>query len=581
MLHVLQGRYSILQLTFLKNKKIKTSLLIILTALLFALVSFLTLYQAEISHGKIWAYIASSENRFQMMRIEGLYHSMQRHQFFPLINMSFLNGFGYIASIFNSDLLLYPAAILRLIGYSSAQTTVIYFWLMNFLTFGISFLCFYKAVPKYFNSLVFSFVYTLSTYRLHMMLFRQNIGEIGALLFLPIVVLGIYEVFYGDEKHWLYLAFGMTGLVYSQAISPLLVASLIVLIAIAQFKELQNHRRRLVSLLWAVIASTLMSLAYYVPIFEQLHHTKLILSQAQGRLPDMATDFADILGWSFNNTITQPNIGLILTVTALILLISLPKIKAPALRHFSILGLLMLLATSSIMPWVVFNHTVLKFMLYPWRLDLLATILLAIVLAADPLKIFDKKTFQLGLIALTMIFAVSASYRLVTGAPVQMNTYDAYNQQEPFTIDKEQSYLPVGTTLSQLQRSAHKPKVVQGQAKLKNFKQYGTRLSFNFKQAKKAKVDLPIIAYYGFQSTQSSGKVSKLRVDKNNNNLAQVTINGSGKVTVDYFETMAQKVSRRISFLTLLIIIAVVFINKLELVDFNRIEGLKINNKAK
>jgi len=66
-----------------------------------------------------------------------------------------------------------------------------------------------------------------------------------------------------------------------------------------------------------------------------------------------------------------------------------------------------------------------------------------------------------------------------------------------------------------------------------------------------------------------------LRVDKRNNNLAQVTINGSGKVVVDYFETMTQKVARRISFLSLLIMVAMIFINKLNLVDFGRIEGLR------
>jgi len=66
-------------------------------------------------------------------------------------------------------------------------------------------------------------------------------------------------------------------------------------------------------------------------------------------------------------------------------------------------------------------------------------------------------------------------------------------------------------------------------------------------------------------------------MDKDNNNLAQVTVNGRGKVTVEYFETMLQKASRRISFLTLLVIIAISFIHKLNLVDFNKIEGLRSN----
>jgi len=216
-------------------------------------------------------------------------------------------------------------------------------------------------------------------------------------------------------------------------------------------------------------------------------------------------------------------------------------------------------------------------MQYPWRFDMIATLLLSIFVAADPFNLFQKKVIKSLLLLFVFLLTVSASYRLVSGSPLQQNTYATYGQLEPYSIGAGQEYLPVGTNVSQLQRSAHKPKIRSGKVEISNFKQYGTRLSFNFKNADNAKVDLPIIAYYGFQSTQSKGHVSALRVDKKNNNLAQVTVNGKGKVVVDYFETTTQKVARRTSFLSLLILIAVLFINKLDLVDFGKIEGLKTN----
>lgn len=54
-------------------------------------------------------------------------------------------------------------------------------------------------------------------------------------------------------------------------------------------------------------------------------------------------------------------------------------------------------------------------------------------------------------------------------------------------------------------------------------------------------------------------------MDKSHNNLAQVTINGKGKVVVDYFETTIQKFARRTSFLSLLIIIAGLIVKQLDL----------------
>jgi len=365
-----------MQLTFLKNQKTKRMAIIIFTIALFCLVSFLAIYQTGIYHGKIWSYLGTSDNRFHMMRIEGLYHSLQRHQFFPFINMSFMDGFGYIVNIFYSDFLLYPAAFLRLLGYSSAQTIVIYFWLLNFLTFGVSFLCYYKVSPKYLNSLVFSFVYTLSTYRLHDMLFRQDIGELGAFIFLPIAMLGIYQIFYGDRKHWLSLVFGMTGIIYSHAISPLLVAILIVMIAVAQIKELRKNPKRLLSLLWATLCSIFLTLAYFVPMFEQLHQTKFVLTQSNSLLPRGATEFSEMFTWSLNNTISQPNVGFTLIMAALVLIVLITKVKNPMLKQFSVIGILMLLFSTKVIPWVIFNHTPLKMIQYPWRFDMIATILL-------------------------------------------------------------------------------------------------------------------------------------------------------------------------------------------------------------
>ena len=564
-----------MQLSFLKKKSTKKITIIVFTILLFLLVSFLALYQTQFYHGKIWTYLGTSDDRFHMMRIEGLYHSLQRHQFFPFVNMSFMDGFGYIVNIFYSDLLLYPAAFLRLMGFSSAQTLMGYYLFVNFLTFGISFLCFYKVSQKYLNSLVFSFVYTLSTYRLHNLLFRHDLGEVGAFIFLPIAMLGIYEIFYGNRKNWWYLAFGMTAIIYSHAISPILVAILIVIIGLCQYKEVKKHPKRLLSLGWAALCSLLLSAAYFLPMIEQLRHTKFVLTQSKGILPKGATSFFDMSKWSLNNGLGEPNIGIVLFIAAIVIVLSFTKIKNKAVKDFALIGVILLLCSTKVFPWVILNHTPFKVIQYPWRFDMLITLLLAIVVASDPLKLFNSKLAKSGLIVFTLLFAISASYRLVQGSSLQFVDQSEYNQLEPFSIGAGQEYLPQGTSLSDLQRTPHKPQIMAGKAKISHFKQYGTRLSFSFKNAKHAKVDIPIIAYYGFQSTQSEGKVSNLRVDKTNNNLAQVTVNGSGKVVIDYFETMTQKVARRISFLSLLIMIAIIFINKLNLVDFGRIEGLR------
>ncbi|KRK95291.1 hypothetical protein [Companilactobacillus futsaii] len=555
--------------SILKNKYFKITIITIITLGIFAIASIFSIYQTEFYHNSIWSFLGPSDNRFHMMRIEGLYQSILRHDYFPVINMSFMDGFGYISNIFYSDFLLYPVALMKLLGYSTAQAIARYYVILNFLTFGVSFLCFYKVQRKYWNSLVFSFVYTLSSYRLHDLLFRHDLGEVGAFLFLPIAMLGIYEIFYGERKrNWLFLTFGMTGIIYSHALSPVLVAILIVIVALCQIPELKLHPKRLLSLLWAAICSGLLSIGYFLPMLEQLKHTTFQLTKTKSILVKGSSSLQDSFNWSLSNIIDKPNIGLILLIASVIIIVSAHKIQNKAIRHFSIIGVAIFIFSTSVFPWILLNKTPFKMIQYTWRFDMITTLLLAIFVASDPLNIFKVNTIKGLLIAFVLLLSISASYRLIQSYSAALIPYSEYNKMSPYSIGGGQEYLPVGTNINTLERTKHQPKITSGKAKITDFKQTGTKLTFNFKNAKDTEVNLPIIGYYGFQSKDSIGQVSKLTMDKQHNNLAKITINGKGKVVVDYYETKIQKSARHFSAISLIIMILIMiaypFRNKLK-----------------
>lgn len=544
--------------SILKNKYFKITIITIITLGIFAIASFLSIYQTEFYHNSIWSFLGPSDNRFHMMRIEGLYQSILRHDYFPVINMSFMDGFGYISNIFYSDFLLYPVALMKLLRYSTAQAIARYYVILNFLTFGVSFLCFYKVQKKYWNSLVFSFVYTLSSYRLHDLLFRHDLGEVGAFLFLPIAMLGIYEIFYGERKrNWLFLTFGMTGIIYSHALSPVLVAILIVIVALCQIPELKLHPKRLLSLLCAAICSGLLSVGYFLPMLEQLKHTTFQLTKTKSILVKGSSSLQDSFNWSLSNIIDKPNIGLILLIASVIIIISAHKIQNKAIRHFSIIGVATFICSTSVFPWILLNKTPFKMIQYTWRFDMITTLLLAIFVASDPLNIFKINTIKGLLITFVLLLSISAGYRLIQSYSAALIPYSEYNKMSPYSIGGGQEYLPVGTNTATLEHTKHQPKVTSGKAKIADFKQTGTKLTFNFKNARNAEVNLPIIGYYGFQSKDSTGQVSKLTMDKQHNNLAKITINGKGKVVVDYYETKIQKSARHFSAISLIIMILI------------------------
>ena len=568
--------------SILKNKYFKITIITIITLGIFAIASFLSIYQTEFYHNSIWSFLGPSDNRFHMMRIEGLYQSILRHDYFPVINMSFMDGFGYISNIFYSDFLLYPVALMKLLGYSTAQAIARYYVILNFLTFGVSFLCFYKVQRKYWNSLVFSFVYTLSSYRLHDLLFRHDLGEVGAFLFLPIAMLGIYEIFYGERKrNWLFLTFGMTGIIYSHALSPVLVAILIVIVALCQIPELKLHPKRLLSLLWAAICSGLLSVGYFLPMLEQLKHTTFQLTKTKSILVKGSSSLQDSFNWSLNNVLIKPNIGLILLLATFIIVVSAYKIKNKAIKHFSIIGVVIFICSTSVFPWILLNKTPFKMIQYTWRFDMLATILLAIFVASDPLNILRGKTVKGLMVMFAMLLSISGGYRLVQSNSAALVPYSEYNKMSPYSIGGGQEYLPVGTNITALEATKHMPGIISGKATISNFKQNGTKLTFNFKNAKNAKVDLPIIGYYGFQSKNSTGQVSKLTMDKQHNNLAKITINGKGKVVVDYYKTKVQKLARHFSAISLVIMLLMMIAYPFRRKIKSQLIRLKSNSKEK
>ncbi|MFD1417749.1 hypothetical protein [Companilactobacillus keshanensis] len=152
-----------------------------------------------------------------------------------------------------------------------------------------------------------------------------------------------------------------------------------------------------------------------------------------------------------------------------------------------------------------------------------------------------------------MLLTVSASSRLghTDGG---INSYSQYNKLETYSIGAGQEYLPIGTSLDELEKTSHKPSVESGKAKLNNFKQDWSTLTLDYKNAKNAKVDMPVIGYYGYQAT-TKGKISAVTMDKNKENLAQVNLNGSGKLTVAYTETSIQEYSRVLSLLSFVVLL--------------------------
>jgi hypothetical protein len=530
-----------------------------LTLILFLVVSILSIYLTGLD-GHIWSFLEmGNDGRFHVMRMQGLYEAIKAGNFFPVVNMSFLGGFGYISNVFYSNLWLYPVAFLRLLGMTTVQAFISFYILINFVTFVISFSCFYTASKKFDKSLVFSFVYTLSIYRIFDMVRRFDIGEVLTLTFLPIVILGVYEIFYADNSKWWYLTIGMTAVIYSHALSPILIAIFIFLVVVFRIKTLIKEPKRILTLIYSGLSSLLLSLGYFLPMYEQLKHTQFKLTNApliyvsQGSM-----QVPELIKLSLRNDLFTQNIGLLMLLVAVIIPVIAWK-ATPVVRDFAIIGEILLLMTTDIFPWKLFIHTPLNMIQFPWRFNMLVTILFAVVLASDPKGWLNRFWKKGAVISLTIVMIFLSEFSLITNHPAQDDSYAAFNNLNVYSIGAGQEYLPKNASLTQLRNTKHVPEVKSGAVKIKNFQQHGSSIKLDFSAARSSKIDLPIIGYYGYSSDSSTGNVSTVKMDQTNNGLAQVKVNGNGILRADYQKTPIQKISKLISLMSFLIIIIWLF----------------------
>lgn len=526
-----------------------------LTVVLFIFVSVFSIYLTSLN-GHIWSFLGmNNDGRFHVMRIEGLYEALKHGQYFPIVNMSFLGGFGYISNIFYSNLWLYPVACMRLLGLTSVQAFVLFYILLNFCTLSLSFWAFHHVSHQYDKSLVFSLMYTLSIYRIFDMVRRFDVGEVLTLTFLPVVILGVYEIFYGDRRQWLYLALGMTAVIYAHALSPILIAVFILLVIIFRLKVLLAEPKRWLALFYAGIVALMLTLAYFLPMAEQLHHTQFKLTYSP--LIDVSQSgmkLGDLIHWSVTDDLYIQNIGLILLLVAITIPFIIKFVKNPALRDFALIGEILLFLSTKWFPWEYFVHTPLNMIQFPWRFYMLVSILFTIFLASDPLRWFSQGWKKVLLVVVSLSLVIGAEQVLIVEHPDEYRTYSAFNDLDIYSIGGGEEYLPKDASLDGLISTPHEPQLKAGQAIISDFSQQDSKLSFKFQNANKARIDVPIISYYGYSAKVSTGKVSKLTMDLANNGLGQVVVNGAGTVRINYYRTVIQKDSQIVSMISFIIL---------------------------
>lgn len=310
-------------------------------------------------------------------------------------NMS-VSNFGVIGNgvnIFYPWLTLIPFRIF----FQFTRNWINAYYLGILFYFFISFLISHYSMKKFSgstkNAIMFSIIYNFSIYRLIDIFTRGAVAEYIATIFLPLCFLGFYEVFFGDEKQWKTLAFGMIMIIYSHVLTTFMCVVFLALLLILFIPKLKLNKSRVINCGKAVITTIGSTLIFTVPFITEELFQKYGVPDKQ-KLAGL--DFKQLIYASVINDSRRSvegnvyNIGLTIILALIIGIIIFRKFDFLYKSLYCIFAASFLF-TTNLFPWQLFQNTPIEVIQFPYRFLMFTTLFGSIILAQSIGMIFKNQ----------------------------------------------------------------------------------------------------------------------------------------------------------------------------------------------
>lgn len=221
---------------------------------------------------------------FHWLRIEGLKETLMQGDQFPVRVQSYwLYDHGYAVSSFYSDVFLMIPAILRLIGFSLMNAYKMFVFVVMTATAWIAYYSFKRCTGHTYAALFGSVIYVLAPYRIYNFYNRGAVGEYLAMVFLPLVISGMYRLYTEDTDKKEYskakwpLIIGLTGILQSHLLTCEMTAVFMAFICVIFLKR-TFRKQTFMQLLQAAALCLLLNVWFWLPLLHMMRNDTYLLS---------------------------------------------------------------------------------------------------------------------------------------------------------------------------------------------------------------------------------------------------------------------------------------------------------------
>lgn len=234
---------------------------------------------------------------YHLMRVEGIRDAFLTGQFPVRISPEWQQGYGYASPIFYGETVLYPAGLLRMIGFTVTDAYRIFMFGITVATVLIAYFSFKKVFGDAYIGVFCSMLYSLSIYRFYKTYLSGSWGECFGVMILPILLYGFWRVFTQDVheesygRSWFPLTVGFSLLVQSHLLTGEMAGIFTIVLCLVLWKKVFRWQTFVV-LAKTVIYSILLSAWFLVPFADYMltgdfviHHVSGRTIQARGLFP--------------------------------------------------------------------------------------------------------------------------------------------------------------------------------------------------------------------------------------------------------------------------------------------------------
>lgn len=475
--------------------------------------------------------LMSDDILFHISRIHGVFDNIKIGKIIP-VYYNYLNNFGYANGLFYPDLFLYVPALLIKLGLNINISTKIFIYLINLSSLISMYICVKTITKNEKRSLLAIFLYSMSFYKVVCIFQRGALGEALGFIFIPLIILGLYEIFYDDEKKGFFLVIGLFGLISSHLITSYILVLMIIIFTIINIKKLKE-KQRTKSLIFNITFSILITSYFWLPLIEQLLSQEFNLESNINIYSNITPLYLLITDIPITLKEWFPaGIGIIYY---LFIILNYKKLKQDKFIKTLITIVIILLALTSLeILWKIpIIYKTLKIIQFPWRTY---TLLTSVAIIIFSIKCEKNKYLKISKKYIVIVYLLNC-FILFFNNPIkeQINNYN----------------IMLGEYL---------PKEVVKNNSINN---YNNKLKYHFENnilkieiKKEQNIELPLIYYKGYKAC---GKENCYDIHKTENGL--IGINNLEKkdiITVYYQGTKIYKISKYTSIIG---IITYIFIN--------------------